>query len=395
MNSREEKEAARNFLNEVAITKRSLKMKAYKKITSSVNLDDGLYSASTLIESLNWQRAVVESVSVPVFKAFLWNHIPTNYKYPKVMNGYTKMLAVFYTLAEMSVFFEACFGVKYFKTSQTVGNEVSTIFVCPYGTIKSSFLEADLEPYRELYKAQGWRPVMVNTNVNTGKLLASYKQLNPQLCFIVEELNVPFNGTTGVFFRVVVPDENAGIANLMPGVSFHGLKGVVPASCIAQRNARLPSILYKANPKELNKVVFGFRSMQVIGNKLTWKVKPLLQTADTLHGVEVTMHLPEGFSRAHIEINNDDLEDGYLTNLNVLFKLFDDEWKWFKVGQFIPVTSRTPELPFSYTVRVVGGPRGELPVFFDSARYNPQATADAQLGTWFLLCPGNNIHDDA
>ena len=79
------------------------------------------------------------------------------------------------------------------------------------------------------------------------------------------------------------------------------------------------------------------------------------------------------------------ISGGYLQDMHVMFKLYEDEWCHFKVLSFIPVEARPGDSLFSNVAQIIGVSRGKLPVFFDIAKYSDQASFDAALATWFML----------
>lgn len=378
-----------NFEKEVASTKRSLKLKISSKMAKPVKLDDGLYPADVLVESVNWQAAILQTISWNVFKSIIWSKLNKTVKSTKEAASFRRMRAIFFTLVEFSHFFYSCFGKKYLTLSERVGPDYSTIFVCPYGIVKSSFKLENFGSYQTLYKAKGWKELFVDTTVNTGNLKCTYKNLHPQLVFIVEELAAVVNGKKGVFFFVVLPDDNGSNVQLMPGVVIRGRKGVLPASSVAQRNSRLPMITYISRPGQLGPVYFHFRTFQLINGNLTWKVKPLsVQIEEAKDDDEVVVfQMPRGFQRSAPNISVDFLENGSLVNLNVLFKLYDAEWRHMKVVSLIPAGERSDARPYSYNVRLMGPGGGLLPVLFQLEKYDPNAMGDEALATWFLIIP--------
>lgn len=387
MLSAEVKEAAANFVKEVKLTKKKMRENIFAKMAKPVKLDDGLYPATTIVESLNWQKATVDCVSIAVFKAFLWNHVGDVCKFNRKLANFQKFQAVFFTLAQFSSFLLACFGRSFLCLTEQDRSDKSAVFVCPYGTIKKSFMEADFNSFSELYKEQGWSPLKVDTTVSTGKLLCKYGNLNPQLVFVLEEMRANHNGKIGIFYKVVLPDDEAKVIQLMPGVSFRGRRGVIPQDILAQRNARLPVITYKANSQQLNKVTFAFRAMQVVNQKLTWKVKPLWVTREEEKEDDETVLLtiPTAFQRSGAYMDADFLDGGFLANQHVMFKLFSDEWRHLLVTRFLPPNERQGN-PYTYEAKIVGT-GGRLPIFFQLGRYNAEAEGDAEAGTWFALTP--------
>lgn len=390
MDQKQLQEYAKLFKKELDVTKKTLKERITKKLVKPLRLDNGLYPASTLVESINWKRVTVE-ISYNVFKSLLWNRISHEAK----SSSGTHLRAVFFTLSEFSQFWASAFGCRWLKFTEGVGGDTSTIFVCPYATAKAPFMDADFDEFKELYAEQGWKRIQLDTAVQNGRLLCSFKNTNPQLVFVLDEYTVEFNGKKAIFYKVILPDESAKKAELMPGVSFSGQKGVVPSSVIAQRNARLPFISYrcKAHMHQLSKLVFGFRPMQVVNQKLTWKVKPLYAVDEEDERDEVAIAIPAGYERSVAPITQNFLDSGSLTNMLVMFKFYEDQWQCFRVLNFIPETQRTPESPYTYGVQIVSGGRGKLSVLFRIELYDAASPPDAELGTWFMLTFQNSESD--
>ena len=127
--------------------------------------------------------------------------------------------------------------------------------------------------------------------------------------------------------------------------------------------------------------------MQVINNKLQWKVRPLgiPEGSGSENIIELT--IPRGFRRFIGEMNEYFINEGLLVDCRVMFKLFDNQWTHFKVVRFIPVADRPTGSLYTYDVEIIAGSHncGKLPVFFDNLKYKTDACADDGLATWFML----------
>lgn len=366
------------------MTSKKMKVKVFQKMAKPLVCDDGLYPSSILVESMNWQRATLEDVSIKIFKLVFWNHLLSSQKVVIKKQGYAVWRAYFFCLATFSTFCDACFGQKFLKFSETNGQSSSTIFVCPYGLIKETISETSHPQYAQIYEAKGWSLALVNADINTGKLTCRYRNLSPQFCFVLEELSATLNGKMVLFYKVLVPDENRDLVVLMPGVKFPGTIGVIPATCMIQRTCRIPFLQFKAHPNTLNRVLFAFRAFQVVNNSLQWKTRPL-STLEEDGPVDeaIAFEIPPGYSVFTNAMTEEFLDAGYLSGLFVMFKLYEDEWKLMKVTHFFPEHERG-EQQYNYEAKLVRG-RGKLPIHFQLGRYNPAATAEANLGTWFMV----------
>ena len=84
--------------------------------------------------------------------------------------------------------------------------------------VKSSFKDDDHDEftsqYKEMYKKHEWSPLFIDVSVNTGRLKCQYKNLNPQLAFVVEIFHEKYNGKNGIFYEIVLPDTNAHLIQL-------------------------------------------------------------------------------------------------------------------------------------------------------------------------------------
>ena len=374
------------FTEDVKITIKHIKSKCITKLMNPTRLDDGLYSATVLQESLNWQKVVVANTSFNIFEEAIWKFVQQSDREVRRSGDATRFSAYFYTLASFTKFWQSFSGQRNFKFQELVGCNSSTIFVCPYMLVTKTFNEHELCTYQEVYTKNGWMPPFVGTEVATGKLKCQYKGLNPQLGFVLDEFHEKYaNGKKkGIFYDVIIPDDACSLVQLMPGVKFRGKRGVIPAPFIVQRNARLPVLRYVDRKGKLNTVDFAFRAFQVVNHQLQWKTRPLSWgDADSSdEDGEIKLTIPRGFKRFEAGMTEEFLDGGFLAQQqpHLLFKLYDNEWKHFQVVKFIPEQQRNGEV-FTYIVRIVGGCRGQLPVLFDVEKYDCNATNQAELGT--------------
>lgn len=297
----------------------------------------------------------------------------------------------FSSLAEFLVFCENVFLTSGFKIHEQVGNSSSTIFICPYGYIKNSFTEESYAKYAGIMTVKGWQPLFVDLAIDTGRLKSTYRGVNVIMCFVLKEMHVMKSGKKNIFYEVVIAQESGSLVSVMPGVKVFGLRGTVPADIVVQRTCKLPVLKYRADKKRLNRLVFCFRPFQVIDNVLQWKTRALSKPAvldinpsgNLFHFV-----IPPGYKRFTGQLSAEFVDEGNLLNLNLMFKLYEDEWRHCSVVRFISAEERAPDEPFDYLVkfRNGGAQKGaHMPVVFDLEKYNAFAEANATLGTWFLL----------
>ena len=125
-------------------------LKVHDKISKPVRLDDGLYPASAIVESVNWQRSLIRDVSPSVFQDAFWTHVNSSERVVKKSGGgKTKYSGIFYTLHIFSEFWEAAFGKRYVKVKDSFRGSSSVVFVCPYGLIqKPTISDADTHVVR-------------------------------------------------------------------------------------------------------------------------------------------------------------------------------------------------------------------------------------------------------
>lgn len=338
-----------------------------------------------ITESVNWKRAVVENASLDLFKSLFWNKLSKQKKANGVIQkrDHTSYEGYFYTLAELSAYCKGCFGFSFIKSKEEIGSDISVLFVCPYGTIHKTFSATSHPALTVVFAQHGWTPAYIDTTVQTGNLKSSYKGLNAQMCFLLDELSIIVAGDRQIFYKVAIPDERQGIVQLMRGVKFPGIVGIIPQDCVIQRNSRLPYLLYKAYPKSLNSIVFGFRPFQVINNRLQWMTRPLSATLDFDSEPDNASFVPDHFSVFTGNMTQDFLDSGDLVGLHVMFKLYEDEWTLLLVKSFIDASVRTTE-NFMYEAKIVKS-RGVIPILFRLELYNASADANAVLGTWFIV----------
>ena len=385
---------AKKHCRDVELAKAALQQKILQKMLKPLKVDDGLFPASVIQESVGYQAVFMDNMSCSIFNDLVYDNIPSEQEfYVAKQNGAEKIQLVLYTLAEQSRFWSSCFGKPFMKYAQNLNGERSCIFIAPMGMITKSFLDDDKyeREYKAVFDEKKWSPAFTNVEAGTGNLKCAYRGLNPVSCFVLDEYQHVFNGKKGIFYEVVVPDTTKPSVQLLPGVRFPGRKGIVPATCLVQRNSRLPIFQFTRCPTKLNKLKVGFRPMQVINNRLQWKIRPLGIVTEHPNGDEqnntVKFEIPQGFKRFEGDMTEDFLDGGFLSvgQQHVYFKLFEDEWAHFKVLSFISPTSRPSGSLFSYKVKIIGKNEGTLPVFFNVQKYDPSASSDSEMGTWFII----------
>ena len=388
---------AKKHRKEVMLTRSLLSTKCLDALKKPFKLDDGLFPAAVVQESLGWRKVLLHNISSSVFTEVLWDNIEASMKSVKKSSNGDKCQAQFFDQASFSRFWKSCFkkfGTPYLRHQEKVGADVSCIFATTYGMIKSDFKEDAIfdQEYKLLFEKKGWTPCFTDNSVSLGKLKCTYRQLQFQLAFVLQTFHEKYNaGKKGIFYLIAVPEDGNPLVEVMPGVKFPRKKGVVPATCLIQRNARLPVVQYLRNRHKLQKVVLAFRPMQVINNRLQWKIRPLSCQESSDSDNEIgELVLPPGYSRFVGNMSQDFLDGGYLAvgPMHTMFKLYEDEWCHFKVLRFIPVEERGENV-FTYEVRIIGNGNGQLPVLFDINRYNPDCTADAPMATWFVIHQAN------
>ena len=97
--------AAEKYEKTIKLTLATATSKVIEKMSKPVRLDDGLYSASIIQESVNWQRAIIRNVSLFLFKDSIWNELDYGVKSSKTVNSKQKLLHSSICLA-FSFFFE-------------------------------------------------------------------------------------------------------------------------------------------------------------------------------------------------------------------------------------------------------------------------------------------------
>ena len=356
--------------------------------------DDGLYCATVLQESLNWHRCCLETISFAVFQAALWSCFSSGSKNIIKKKKCSIYHAVFFTLAEFLIFCNDVFQTPGFKIKEQVGQTCSTIFICPYGYIKSSFTALSHTHDASIIAAKGWEPLFLDLTVDTGRLNCSYRGLNVILCFILKELHVQRDGKKHIYYEVVIPKETDSLVTIMPGVRFFGRRGIVAADIVVQRTCRLPVLKYRADKTKLNKLMLCFRPFQVINNMLQWKTRPISKPvalgaeAPAGNQARFALAIPSGFGRFTGDLSAEFVDEGNLVGLEGMFKLYENEWRHFKVTRFIGAVERGLDRPFQYVLRFLNGGSqkgASMPVLFDLQKYNGFAEDNATLGTWFLI----------
>ena len=284
-----------------------------------------------------------------------------------------------------------------FKIKEQVGQTCSTIFICPYGYIKSSFTALSHTHDASIIAAKGWEPLFLDLTVDTGRLNCSYRGLNVILCFILKELHVQRDGKKHIYYEVVIPKETDSSVTIMPGVRFFGRRGIVAADIVVQRTCRLPVLKYRADKTStLNKLMLCFRPFQVINNMLQWKTRPISKPvalgaeAPAGNQARFALAIPSGFGRFTGDLSAEFVDEGNLVGLEGMFKLYENEWRHFKVTRFIGAVERGLDRPFQYILSyrfLNGGSQkgASIPVLFDLQKYNGFAEDNATLGTWFLI----------
>ena len=382
--------AAEKYEKTIKLTLATATSKVIEKMSKPVRLDDGLYSASIIQESVNWQRAIIRNVSLFLFKDSIWNELDNGVTSSKTVNSKQKLTATFFDLSSFSFFLKKLSGKRFLKLKEEAGGSTSTIFICPYGLVINPVQSTNIALLEECCAEKGIRLLDVDTTIKTGRLLCQYRNLNPLLAFVLQEIKINSKGKQFILYEVVIPDTSSSLVKLMPGVCFNGIKGYVPATALIQRNSRIPFVQYTSQPNRLGDMVIGFRAMQVIDNRLQWKVKPFsTQEGSESDIVTMEIRIPEGCSRFTGDMPEAFVNDGHVVGMKVMFKLYDAEWVQFSVQNFIPADERPPpaESQFTYNVQIIGGrsSRGKLPVFFDLSKYKVDACAEDALATWFML----------
>ena len=111
------------------------------------------------------------------------------------------------------------------------------------------------------------------------------------------------------------------IVQLLPGVKLIGKRGIISATCLIQRNTRLPVIQYTSCPTKLNKRKVGFRPVQIINNRLQWKVKPLGVNLESKKRIISRNKMNQGSSSKFLQASKD-WKEKWLTILQLDSKTF-------------------------------------------------------------------------
>ena len=121
------------------------------------------------------------------------------------------------------------------------GGSNSIIFVCPYGFLqKPSLSDADRTALRDHCEHSGIRYLQIDTEVTTGRLVCAYKNLNPIFSFVLDQKTISLAGRKFIMYEVVVPDLNAPMINLMPGVSLLWQERAHPSQCFESEKLSSP-----------------------------------------------------------------------------------------------------------------------------------------------------------
>ena len=165
--------AAAKYEKILRLTMAHASYKVLNKISKPVRLNDGLYPASVIVESVNWQRSLIRDVSPSVFDDAFWSHIsPSQRVVKKLGNGKVKYSGVFYTLKTFAEFWEAAFRKRYVLVKERIADSSSAAFVCPYGLLqKPTILNTDLIFLREVCSRSGLNLLEIDTSVSEGRLI--------------------------------------------------------------------------------------------------------------------------------------------------------------------------------------------------------------------------------
>ena len=101
-------DAATKYQKILKLTVAQASFKVHNKISKPVRLDDGLYPASAIVKSVNWQRSLIRDASSSVFEDAFWTHVKSFERVVKKLAGRkTKYSGIFYTLHTFSEFWKA------------------------------------------------------------------------------------------------------------------------------------------------------------------------------------------------------------------------------------------------------------------------------------------------
>ena len=110
-------------------------------------------------------------------------------------------------------------GKQHLKIKEENGALTSNIFVCPYGYVVEPVSAINNALMEECCIQHGICLLEVDTSVVTGRLLCQYRNLNPLLAFILNEVRVELKRKLFIFYEVLIPESSGPLSTLMPGVS--------------------------------------------------------------------------------------------------------------------------------------------------------------------------------
>ena len=67
-----------------------------------------------------------------------------------------------------------------------------------------------------------------------------------------------------------------------------------------------------------------------------------------------SINIPAGYQHLNGVVDNDFVDGGHLQNMQVMFKLYEDEWCHFHVLKFIAVEDRPADSSFTYVAKIIG-----------------------------------------
>ena len=96
---------AKKHCRDVELAKAALQQKILQKMLKPLKVDDGLFPASVIQESVGYQAVFMDNMSCSIFNDFVYDNIPSEQEfYVAKQNGAEKIQLVLYTLAEQSCF---------------------------------------------------------------------------------------------------------------------------------------------------------------------------------------------------------------------------------------------------------------------------------------------------
>lgn len=380
---------AQNFDDEVKFTLKKIKSKMAEKLIVSFGRTDASFAHHTIVEAMNWRRVSLDNISLAVYKEMFSRNLV---KIPKPIKKRDHMLYehYFFTGEEWRSFLQNLLGFRDLRFDETSGEDISTIFVYPYGTVTKSFTPTSHTYLNGIFVTKGWKPAYVDTAISPGNLQCDYNGLKASMCFVLDEFSIFVGSKKEYFFKILVPCSN-GVGcthcKLMRNVSIAGFMGVIPGECVKQRNARLPYVRYKAYSRALGHLVMGFRPFQSINHQLQWMTRTLSSRVAAEADVDESATLlviPTGFERFTGDMTEQFINDGDLVDLHIMFKLYEDEWKAMKVIAFIDPNCRDPVHGYMYRARFLGS-NITMMFVFKLEMYDWNASENSALATWFVL----------